>query len=178
MWFSEVCPCDAVGFGRVVRTSSEALHHAASWCVAPEPPRPVHLFALAIGEDHIEGGGIDEQRLDHGHPVDVPVETRALVEAIIRLWTYSTRQDGGQDVEDEVIPQEAECDLVGVIWQCGERQLVRQRFGELYEERRSRDGITHGGRRQREWMGVTGATAVCTYLTQPCNDGRIRQKDI
>lgn len=48
--------------------------------------------------------------------MDVPVDARAPVEAIVHLGTKGTREGGRKVVEDEVVPEEAYEDLVGMIW--------------------------------------------------------------
>lgn len=45
-------------------------------------------MSLLIFENNPQSGRIDEEGLDHRHPVDVPVESRALVEASVRFWTH------------------------------------------------------------------------------------------
>ena len=128
-----------------IRTRSEALHQAASRSVAPKPPRPVHGFALTVCQDHEQCCTVDGDCLDHGYPVNVPVQTCALVEALVCLGTYESRQGRRQDIEYEVVPQKSEYDLVSVVWKGAQRELIGKRLCELYEERRSGDGITHGG---------------------------------
>ena len=83
--------------------------------------------------------------------MDVPVEARALVEGIVDLGERGTRQGGRQEVEDKVVPEEAECDLMCVVWQGAQRELFGKGSGEVHEEGWGRDRVTHGG---GEWAAV------------------------
>ena len=56
--------------------------------------------------------------------VDVPVESRALVEAIVYLGTDKLRNGRGKDMEDEMVTQEAEEDLMDMVRKCCQAQLV------------------------------------------------------
>src|SRR5690242_5768716 len=67
---------------------SETLDHAASWCVTPQPGFPVHLLSLWVRKDHIQSSTVDEERLNHGDPVNVPVQAGALVKTCVRLWAH------------------------------------------------------------------------------------------
>jgi hypothetical protein len=81
----------------------------------------VSLFIL---ENNPQGSGAYEEGLDHGDPVNVPVKSRALVEAIVYLRADELRDSRGKDMEDEMVSQEAEEDLVDVVRQCVQVQLV------------------------------------------------------
>ena len=105
-------------------SSSESLNHAASWCITPESTPPVHLVSLFILENDPQRSGAYEDSLDHGDPVDVPVESRALVEAIVYLGTDKLRNGRGKDMEDEMVTQEAEEDLMDMVRKCCQAQLV------------------------------------------------------
>lgn len=72
----------------------KSLNHATCGRVSPQPAHPVHLLPFRVSEDDPEGGRVDEQSLDHGHPVDVPVQSRAPVEVVVHLGTYDLRQPG------------------------------------------------------------------------------------
>jgi hypothetical protein len=75
----------------------------------------VSLFVL---EDDPQRRSAYEKRLDHRDPVNVPVESRALVEALVYLWANEARDGRREDMEDEMVAQEAEENLMDVVRKC------------------------------------------------------------
>lgn len=73
---------------------------------------------LLIFENHPESRSVYEERLHHGHPMYVPVQSCALIEASVCLGAYELRESWGEDMEDEVVSQEAEQDLVNMVGKC------------------------------------------------------------
>lgn len=65
--------------------SRQALNHTTCWGVSPQSASPVHLMPLLVFEDDPQRRAIDQECLDHGHEMYVPVDSRAPVEAIVRL---------------------------------------------------------------------------------------------
>jgi len=102
----------------------------------------VPLFIL---EDDPQRSGAYEQRLNHRDPVDVPVESRALVEALVYIRADESRNGGRKDMEDEMVAQEAEEDLVDVVRKRRQAQLVGERLARLHEQRGRRKRVPHIG---------------------------------
>jgi hypothetical protein len=78
-------------------------YHARSGSVAPQPTPPIHLMSLLILEDHPQSSCVDEESLDHGYPMNVPIESRALVETSVSLWTDKFRNGRRQNMKNKVI---------------------------------------------------------------------------
>lgn len=66
-------------------------YHARSGGVAPKSSPPIHLMSLLILENHPQSSCVDEEGLDHGYPMDIPVESRALIETLVSLWAHEFR---------------------------------------------------------------------------------------
>lgn len=77
--------------------------------------------------------------------MDVPVESRALVEALVYVRADEPRNGRGEDMEDEMVAQEAEEDLVDVVRKRRQAELVGEGLARLHEQRGRRKRVPHIG---------------------------------
>lgn len=124
--------------------SSKSLDHTAGWCVAPQSTFPVHLLPLRIRKDHIQSSAVDEKCLNHGHPVDIPVQACASVKACVCFGPQEPGHSWRESIEDEMVREKADQNFVDVVRHGFETQLRSQRLTELDQHRRRWDRVTHG----------------------------------
>lgn len=124
-------------------SGSKSLYHTTCWCIAPESACPIHLMSLLILEYDPEGGSVDEEGLHHRNPVYVPVESCALIKALVCFRTDELRDGRRQAIEDKMVSEKAEENLVDMVWQCGQAQMLCERLAKLDEPRRRWDWIPH-----------------------------------
>lgn len=95
----------------------EALDHAPSAIVAPDPLLPRHAPPLFIHPHHPERQAIHENTLHHGDDMDIPVQARAPGQSRVDAREEIGGEHRGDDGADELVGQGRQQELVDVKWQ-------------------------------------------------------------
>lgn len=104
--------------------TSQTLKEAQGAIVAPDLASPVHVIAVCVVVHDPQSGRVDEQALDHGNDMYIPVEARTVVEGAVSLREEAVGQSGRDYSVDGLVEDYGKEDLVDVQGQRGQRQLV------------------------------------------------------
>jgi len=124
----------------------QSLNHARSARVSPHALLPVHGAALVVDEHDPDGETVDEDALEHGDDVGVPVETPLARQLGIVARSKGAGDDGRERPEDDRVEESGGEDLVDVQRERGEAEALAPWLGPVDEPRNWRDeeGVLHG----------------------------------
>ena len=110
-------------------------HHGAAAGIIREHTikRCICDCALGVEEHSPQRDGADEDALDEGDDVDIPVYPRARVERVVELRDEQAGECGGDDEVDELVGDEREEYVVDVEGESGEADTVGEGNGEVVE---------------------------------------------
>ena len=92
------------------------LHRARGGRIPIHPLAPPPRLPVPVDRQDVEGGGVDEHRLQQGHAVHVPIPLAAPRQRRVGVREEPARQVGGQLRVGEVVEQEEGQDFVHVLW--------------------------------------------------------------
>lgn len=129
----------------------ETLQQPAQPAVFPYPLLPrlprSRLFPLLIEPDDVQRQRADDDGLEEGHHVDIPVDACASIEGGVGGREESPGEPWREDDVDEVVEEEGENDFVDVEGERREGECGCDGLGEVDERFRWSDGerILHRG---------------------------------
>ena len=135
----------------------KALTQTPRTVVPPNPLLPIlvvpPLLPLLIEPDDVQADGVNDDRLDKGDDVDIPVELRAAGEARIGIGTEAGGEKWADDIAGEGVEGGGEEDLVRVEGERLEGESVGVGFYERDEEGWWWDGegVEHSRRGELEY---------------------------
>lgn len=126
-------------------TKGKCLYQSSSTRVSPHAAIYVHLHALLVSEHDPQSQDVDEDALEEGDDMSVPVDLLLPRQLRIMLGSQRRRDDGRADVEQEEVEARGKDDLMDVSRQCQKVQSLRHGADELRQPWAGwqREGILH-----------------------------------